>query len=399
MKLKTLLIFLFFIVNSITVHSQKIIRLAKKGMVIQSDYFSEIPFRYENNHIFIDVRIKGETYNFLFDTGFDFSAIDLNYIKNITYKKVLKKKVSGSSFKKQKIQFIEISTLSISEIDFNDFGASIIDLSFINKDYPCSEKPISGIIGANILRKANWQIDYKNRIIRFSDNFSKFNISEKAFRLDILSKSWGRPLVNVNINGINKEFTFDTGSSGKITTGTEFKKELSSCKKKVNFITIAKKNEFTYENYKAVIEQISIGDLYLKNQVVSLEKGVSSLIGNRFFENYTVTIDWKNEKILLEPIFETVEDNLVDFPILFRPNYSTNKIEISGFYNVSFTENKFEIGTKILSINKKDVSNFSTQELCDFWNNEWKEIKAQDKIVIETNNQKIELVKINLFMK
>ncbi len=59
MKIKFLLIFLFLVLNSIVGRSQKIIRLAKKGAVVQSDYFSKIPFRYENKHIFIDVIING----------------------------------------------------------------------------------------------------------------------------------------------------------------------------------------------------------------------------------------------------------------------------------------------------------------------------------------------------
>ncbi len=401
MKIKFLLIFL--ILNSIVGRSQKIIRLAKKGTVVQSDYFSEIPFRYENKHIFIDVIINGEIYNFLFDTGFDISAIDINHIKNINYKNVLKKNISGSSFKKHKIQFIEILTLSISDIDFNETGASIIDLSFINKDYPCSEKPIAGVIGANLLRKANWQIDYKNRIIIFSDNISQFNISEKAFEFDMVSKGWGSPLVTVNINGIDKKFTLDTGSSGKITTGIEFQKELSNSENEVNYISIIKKdktkNEQIYSNYYALIEQINIGNLYLKEQIISLEKGVSSLIGNHLFENFIVTIDWEKDKLFLEPLREIIKDTLVDYEILLKPNYTTNKIEINGIYNEQSTKRDYEIGTEILTINKKDVYNFSSQELCEFWENEWKKIKIQKKMVIETENKKIELVKIDFLMK
>ncbi len=403
MKIKSLLLLLFLVLNSIPSHSQKIIRLAKKGAVVQSDYSLEIPFRYENKHIFIDVTINGEIYNFLFDTGFDISAIDINHIKNSSFKKVLKKNVSGSSFENHKIQFIEIATLSISGIDFNETGASIIDLSFINKDYPCSEKPIAGVIGANLLRKANWQIDYKNGIILFSDTISKFNISEKAFEFDMISKGWGSPSVNVNINGIDKRFTLDTGSSGKITTGIEFQKELNFYKDKVNYIPITRKgkrkSEQTYTNYYALIEQINIGDLYLKEQIISLEKGVSSLIGNELFENFKITIDWKNNTFFLDPIKEINKDKLVDYEIIIKPNYTTTKIEINGFYDNSLTEKNYIIGTEILMINGINVSEFSTQMLCEFWKNEWKKIKKQEKIVIETQKERIELAKIDFLIK
>ena len=400
MKTKHLLVILLLIFISVNAKSQKIVQLAKNGTVLQSNYSSKIPFRYEKKHIFIDVTINGNTYNFLFDTGFDISAIDLNYLQSIDYKKVIKKKVSGSSFKKHKVQFIEISTLSISDIDFNKTGASIIDLSFINNDYPCSEKPIAGVIGANLLRKANWQIDYENKTILFSDDFSKFNISAKAFKFDLISKSWGSPLVNVKINGIDKKFTLDTGSSGKITSGTEFKKELNSDSNEVKYLSIIKKNragnEQTYTNYYALVEQINIGNLYLQEEIISLEKGVSSLIGNELFENFKISIDWKNNLFLLDPIGEINKEKKTYYEILLKPNYTTNKIEINGFFdNSSLNEKKYKVGTGILTINGINVSDFSTQMLCEFWRNKWREIKKQENILIETEKEIIELVKID----
>lgn len=81
-------------------------------------------------------------------------AVDLNHIKEINYKKVLKRNILGSSFKTHKVQFIAILKLDVSRIDFYDIGASIMDLLFINISYACDKKPIAGVIGANSLRKA-----------------------------------------------------------------------------------------------------------------------------------------------------------------------------------------------------------------------------------------------------
>ena len=155
MKKKHIALFIIFLVfSSVDCLSQKVVRLAKGGNVMQTDYLTKIPFRYENNHIFIDVFINGTKYNFLFDTGADFCIIDINHIKDVDYKKVKTVKNSGSSFKTQKSQLVEVSNLSIFDIDFNEIGAAIMDLSFINADYSCSERPIAGIIGATLIRKA-----------------------------------------------------------------------------------------------------------------------------------------------------------------------------------------------------------------------------------------------------
>lgn len=393
MKIKPIVLLLFLIFNTINCLSQKIIRLAEGGNVSQVNFTSKIPFRYVNKHIFIDVSINGTTYNFLFDSGADFSVIDTNYVKNADFKKIKEVKTSGSSFEKQKTQLIEFSTITISDIQFNKIGAAIMDLSFINDDYPCFNTPVAGVIGATLLRKAIWQINYANREIIISDDLTKINVPGEAFKFEMISKSWGSPLVNVTINGIDKTFTLDTGSSGNITTGTEFKSELNA----VNYVAIAKedKSKSTYTNYVSRIEQIRISDLNFQNQLISLEKGVSSLVGNEFFENYLTTFDWKTNTVFLELNNLEKTKTFSDFEILFKPNYSTNKIEINGIYNKELSKNDFSIGTSILTINEIDVSNLSKHELCEFWGVDWEKIRLNERIVIETELGKSELLKID----
>ncbi len=381
--------------------SQRIVKFSEKGSVTQANFTTSIPFRYENKHIFIDVEINGVSYNFLFDSGADFNIVDLNHIENIDFKKVSKAKISGSSFKKQKIQLIEVSKLSISEIEFNNLGAAIMDLSFINNHYPCSSKPVSGIIGANLLRKLNLQIDYKNQKIIFSDKISNFDLPNELLQFEMVSKSWGSPLVNVNINGIDKRFIIDTGSSGKITTGKEFKESLDLTKDKINYISVTKEDKLKkeYTNLYAQVEHIYIGDLELINQIISLEKGVSSLIGNELFENFIITFDWKNNILFLEKINDPSTEQFFKFELSLKPNYITNKIEISSIYNKESSTKEYKIGTEILAINEINVSNLSKEELCDFWKNEWSIIELNEIVSIEIESKKIELIKTDLLIK
>ena len=84
----------------------------------------------------------------------------------------------------------------------------------------------------------------------------------------------------------------------------------------------------SYTNYYIPIEHIKVGNLDLKNQIISLEKGVSSLIGNELFENFIITFDWKNNTVFLEPKKKIVNEKFFDFEIIFKLNYTNNKIEI-----------------------------------------------------------------------
>ncbi|MEZ4951434.1 MAG: retropepsin-like aspartic protease [Saprospiraceae bacterium] len=396
MKRKDLLVLLILLVlNSISCLSQKIVRLAENGWVTQTNYSTTIPFRYEGKHIFIDLSINGVTYNFLLDTGADFCIIDTNYVKNADYKNVKKVKVSGSSIDKQKIQLIELKKVSIADIDFNGIGTAIMDLSFINEDHPCSNRPITGVIGASILRKANCQINYKNQEITFSDNLNNLSVPDNAFELKMIDKTWGSPMVNVKINDLNKDFILDTGSSGNLTSGKEFLKELDT----INFIGITRENKLRnpYTNYYFQISAIDFGSLLLEDHVISLEEGVASLIGNRFFENFIVTFDWNRKLVFLEPTLELKASPVNDFEVILKPNYFTNKIQIEGIYTRNLAGNNFSIGTEILKINEVDVSGFSKQELCNFWENDWESIRLKNRIILETAQGKIELVKMDLF--
>jgi predicted aspartyl protease len=397
MNIKSVLLLLLLFTITTNCNSQKILRLAKKGYVTQSDYYSAIPFQYENKHIFIDVEINGEIYYFLFDSGADFSVIDPSFIKNLDYKKVAKVGARGSSIKAQKAELVELSAIRISNVEFKSIGAALMDLSFINNDYPCSPRPIVGVIGANILRKSNWQIDFANKKIVFSDNLNNLNLSSKVIELKIIPKSWGSPFANLNINGVKKTFRLDTGSSGSITTGTEFRKELNKTNKNVNYTSITRsdKQKIKFTNYYAQIEQISFGEFKLNDQLISLENGVSSLIGNEFLENYRITFDWKNNKLLLDSINKVIEQSFVDYEILLKPNFSNNRIEISGIYNLELSSKDYEIGTLIVTIDEIDVSKFSQDELCDFWKNTWSNIQLKGKITVVTEKGVIELVKKN----
>lgn len=393
--LSTLLIIFVLGFSCTDSYAQKIVQLAKQGVVSQMGYAKEIPFRYEKKHIFIDVTINGKIYNFLFDTGFDFTAIDLKYVQDLEYKKVTKKSGSGSSFKKHKIQFVEIPKVEISDIAFSGIGAALLDLSFINENYPCSEHPVAGVIGANLMHHANWKIDYAHQLIKFSDDFKHFDIPESSKIIDMLSKGWGSKRVEVVINGISKEFILDTGSGGRITTGVDFFEVLKANDAQVEYERITKgnqwKGETTYENHKVWIQHLDIGSLNMRYEIISLEKGVSSLIGNRLLEDFTVFINWVENKLILAPIKVLDPAVLEGYDLLLKPDFATNKIVISGHYTTAVSDPNFMIGTPLVAINGINVSNLTTDELCTFWNDEWPSIGASDEIVIDTENSEMVL--------
>ncbi|MEL6720326.1 MAG: retropepsin-like aspartic protease [Bacteroidota bacterium] len=270
----------------------KKLSVATEGEVAQNAFTKTISFDYATKHLFIDVEIAGKTYNFLFDTGWDVTSISKELGETLDIKTVAKQTVTGSSMEKHKTRFGFLPSLTIAEIDFQNIGVGMEDLSFITSTRSDGKK-VDGVIGANVIKKLYWQIDYSNKTIQFSDQLKHLSIGDNAYQIPMIRKStynWGANKIEVDLNNHPEQFIFDTGSSGGFTGNFQLYERLKS-------------NDPSIEmNRQSVnIANLSLDTLKLKNTSLSIEKGVSLLIGNDFLEHYLVTMDSDKNILYLVP--------------------------------------------------------------------------------------------------
>jgi predicted aspartyl protease len=367
--------------------------LAKKGNVRNKEYVTEIPFRYISRHIFIDVVINQKKYNFLLDTGAEFTVIDDETINDLQFLNFDETNVQGNSISKQKAKLIEIPKISISDVDFENTGALILNIP-LKKYYGCFE--INGIIGNNLMRKANWQIDYKNKIIRITDNLSTVKMSKNAYPVKMNAQETGNIYFDLGINGIYSKFTFDTGSNWNITTSSAKFDSFQNQNKKLEFLKRG-------TEYEIIADSVTLDKIKLKKQIITFEDGNHSLLGNAFFENYTLTIDWKNDVVFFEPMNEIKEDKLSAYQLGFSVDYDKNEIVVTNSWTEHQLDFEVENGTKVLAINSVDVSSFNRNQLCEYWYDFQNQIKDGKEIEIEldVNNtkRKVVLIKKQLLPK
>ena len=384
LKLNRIIILICYLLLFINCSSQKTYKLATSGYITQKEFTKEIPFKYVKKHIFIDVEINNKSYTFLFDTGFDFSAIDINRITSEKYKKAFTKKISGSSIKTRKFQFIKNLNISIGDIDFMNIGASLFDLEYINKQYGCSNLKIAGVIGANLLRKAYWEIDYEKQMIKFSDKLENLTPTQNHIELNLISKGWGLVKLNVIINNKREELIFDTGSSGSITLPDSSFKNFNLMEYDT-YVCRDFKNKKIYNNYTALLDNVKFGSYNFRNKFISFERGVSKLLGNQFLEKYNVIIDWNKNKLFLKEINNQILE-------LHKPAISLNlvndKIVITSVKkNTIYNSNLLD--KEVVRINKIKLSNLKKNELCQFWKIEYPLIKGSKNIEIETTEGRV----------
>lgn len=371
--------------------TSKTFELKRKGNVSNKEYITEMPFRYINNHIFIDVVINQKKYNFLFDTGAELTAIDddVTNIGDLQFLLIGETKAEGNSIATQKVKLIEIPKISLSNIDFLNTGAIVLKIPKLRKLYSCFE--INGIIGNNLMRKANWQIDYKNKIIRITDNIQKIKISEIAVPIKMDAKETGNIYFDLCINGTFSKFTFDTGSNWHITTSSKKFQHFQKQNKNLQFIKKGNQYEF-------IADLFTLDKINLKNQIITLENGNHSLLGNVFFENYILSIDWKNDLIYFDPINVIKEDKLSSYQLYFSINYEENIIVVNNAWAEHKLNFEVENRTKVLTINNVNVSNFKRNELCEYWSKFQEELKEGKELEVELKFQDT-IQKVTLFRK
>lgn len=388
-------------------NSLKRLKNVTQGNVFENNFIQEIPFDYYEDLIFIKVFINNNNYNFLFDTGWDLTAVGNHILEDINISKVNVSGISTDAANKNiKFDYLTLENINIGTINFINIGVFSHDFTHLSERLGCLGS-FDGVIGNNLIRKAKWQIDYKNKVIRISDKIEQFSIDEKSFIIPIKTKSYGHAYIDIELNGNKEKFSFDTGFSGKFQSDLKLFEKLKSDKNieytvKNGFSGIQANGGTSGQTFVSIIEDFKMSNIRLNNQRFDFEKGESSLIGNEFFEDFIVTIDWEEKHIFLEKQTEFTMDTLSAYELLFAPNYLKNQFQ---FYNTWLDyqlDEPTNLTSKILSINSIDVSDLSTIELCDLWNINNSKLLTKNveiEILDNGNKKKIILTKKQLLPK
>ncbi len=223
------------------------------------------------------------------------------------------------------------------------------------------------------MRKAAWQIDYQNRKITVSDSAEKLQVSPTATALTMESGKMKNVYFDVSIDGIPSKFAFDTGFNGNIQADSTFFNRLKAQNEALEYTV---ETGVLFSDINGIItgktmnvraEQVDIEGMVLSDQLMSLAGKNMSLLGNEFFEHYTLTIDWENDQLFFDPIKEFEADMLWGFEFRFAPNFETKRVEIIRFQQNHSLAEPITFDAEIIEINGVDVSHFSSEEFCAYW--------------------------------
>lgn len=371
------------------------------GCKLESNNFHTIiDFEYVSNWITIDLSVDGsdKKFPFLFDTGAQTIFLDslLNEIgeKNFTSMSFGNKhELKETAFNNELISLNGISMGGVRFTDIGGISAKNSKWAMLNCISPY------GIFGYNIIQNCSFQIDYDKQQITITDNVKSFENYEEIVWVEYVPASTQEsPIIKVIVNDtLELELMFDTGNSGGIDLFSsklyhaileQYPENTVKYISRPSLLIRGEKDEIN-ESLIFHASEISIGNDLTKNMNIrvndSPEREYDGLIGNKYFENYIITLDYDNRRIGFIKQKERKEINTT-FGFIYRP--LKDKIIVSAIYEGYEPDiSGIEPGDEIYSINGIEISELHPDKFCEIYRKDYSLQNPNDTIL------KIEILK------
>ena len=372
------------------------IKGAISGCKLETENFkSVIDFEYVSDWIIVKVKIEGsdKEYDFIFDSGAQtvFSDSLINEIASSNYKKFrVQTDTEKHAFRNE---IISLNGLELGNVRCRNIGAMIVD----NSEYEMLNciSPY-GIIGYNILQNCCWQIDYEKKQIIITDQIDSLTDLNNIQWVKYTCISQETPIIPAVINdSIQVKLFFDTGYSGAINLSStdlykaiseQYPNQTAKYTVKPAIVISGGRDVNSYKKMLFKTSTFSTGPLLTKGQIISIEdvqeKKYSGLIGNKYFENFIITLDYKNKRVgFLSAENLEINDTKNTYGLSYTP--LDDKIFVNTVYDGSEAEKMgIKVGEEIFSINGTKISKLPSETFCKIYRNEYDLINNEDSLLV-----------------
>lgn len=338
-------------------------KLLQKGSVRQTAFKAEVPFEMRYGLIVLKVTIHGRDYDFILDSGAP-NVITKELAKELGLSTLGSRKAGDSQGKTSSVDFAEIDSVSIGGIQFLNMGTAVPDLN-ATPEIACFKA--DGLIGANLMRLAVWQIDYERQIITITNNRTGLDIPADARHIKFKTALTGTPLADLQMNGqTDRQVIIDLGYNGDFSSSEATFRQLKKNGLSAAIYSYGYGSSGLYgrgqqdTTWYVVVPSLAMGDLTLSNQVVSFNKKQAKTVGTNFFKNYRLILDWSQNEMIMIPVktYNTINERLYNFSLVFNGN----KVLIGGIYGTIADGPK--LGDEVLEFGGQDCRNCTPETWC-----------------------------------
>jgi Aspartyl protease len=302
-------------VNAATAVDEGLFNRPSNGTAYRVSRPVSVPFDYSQREIVIKGRINGsEELEFLLDTGASDTIIDRRVAAEHYLTKFGQYDIAAMSGMVT-ARSSSIKRMELGNLLMNDVPARILDLSAQSRQMG---KQIAGIIGTNVISKFLVTLDYGKPAVIFADIDSTPRPAKAAATAFTQKQA---PFVKAIFNGKDEQvLLFDTGAAFNHIPPNVAQKYLGSDPANVRHSTEGTGLDGRpLQLGTVVVDSVSIAGLPARKVSFTFPSGAEAakaaaaksggffqdsrlgILGNPFFQNFIVTIDYKFNRLLLQP--------------------------------------------------------------------------------------------------
>ena len=327
----------------------------------------KIKFEMVNGLIVIEARINGEKGRFLFDNGFSLSGVNGEFAEKAGIVFSDTSNIIDANNKRSKVSQTQVDKVDINGQVFKETGFYRVNTKAFS---PCDS--LDGIIGASIINKANWQIDFDALTMLISSEA----INSQGAHIDVDFSSNNSAFVNIEIQGLITKAKIDFGKSAEVELrkelflnhflGESAEERIGSLSLSANGLAKQKRNFYLTSHYPIKIDRQS---LHQNNQIKLVENlKYQAYLGLDFFKDYLVTLNSTENTYIVKRKASTKHSN--SKTLATRESYGISIYFIDNEWRVIALDPNNEISgnvpllSQVELIDGQPISRFQNQ--CDF---------------------------------
>lgn len=386
-----IVVILFFCCIQLNAQSLKL----DAGKIAQKEFLEEIPFELEFGKIILPVRINGQSYRFLLDTGApNIISKKIADVINPDFKKDIN--VVDANNQRQNMELVPIPELQLGSLRYVNGVAIVVDLD----NHPILKCfRLDGFIGSNFFKNVVLQVDYAAKKIRISPTIKSFAPNSNGQPMKLIGPQLA-PYITITypneIKTITDQALLDTGMDGFYDLSSRAYKLFNAESDSV-VNTIASSTGVgalgLFEklgptpHWMVEIPKVKLSETLFTHAQVITTDDENSRIGLKAFEYGKVTLDFNKKKWYYEA---GTSADLTTKPKQLSPTFIDEKLVVGIVWEESL-QSKLQFGNKIVKINHQSIESLSVCELLKM-----KEILNENSnYVLEIINNSGETVIIN----
>lgn len=284
---------------------QRARRLVADGQVAATGYVRAVPLIRYGEWLIVEVQLgdREKPYRFLYDTG-AITVLKPRIAQELGLVPQVQRPIGSANGQSRTLPFVRLPRCTVGGIAFEDIAAVLLDLD-TSPELSCLNEQIDGILGANMMRLAAWQIDYAASTLTFSDRLDALPTARAGQAVAFTPTHQGSPKVRVSLWGATMDATLDTGKSGGIGLSAKAWKTQPYRQDTIPHVRGYGRmavGAFGAREDTLVLAQargILLDQWRLDTALVVVAPARKNLIGNGFMKHYRVTLDWRSRMAYL----------------------------------------------------------------------------------------------------